>query len=1397
MSIVESKAIVNESQWSNELVFYLNGQRVAVQNPEPEMTLLTYIRTKAKLTGSKLGCGEGGCGACTVMISSYDVESKKISHRAINACLAPLSVAGQHVVTVEGLGSIKSGLHPVQQRMAEFHASQCGFCTPGIVMAMYTFFRNHPNATLEEVEEAMDGNLCRCTGYRPILDAAKSLAQDNKRLAQIMEHEEKEAKLHVPAIIASTAQELASSIDTKPNSSDSGDCGGSGGCGMGDQCCKNQKPETKEQEAPHKIVQSSTASKISQYEPYAPAGSELIFPPALMKYTAPEQRFESGVCTWFSPATLQSMLALKAKYPAAKIVVGNTEVGIETKFKNLKYPYFIGAGRVPELNKIEPRADGIEFGSSVSLTNMKLALQDAATTFKDAEPHKRQTINAFLAQLRWFSSTQIRNAACIAGNIVTASPISDLNPLFQAVNARLTLQALGEEPRTVSARDFFLDYRKVDLRPNEVLLSVFLPFSRPLEFVQSYKQSKRREDDIAIVSNGSRVHLEKRGNDYVVKDLTLSYGGMNKITVCAPKTAEYFQGKVWNEETLKGAYGVLAEDLPLAPGTPGGMVEYRRTLCASFLFKFFLHVNLSLCQAENSPAVPADAKSAAVQFHRPISSGAQLYQVPEDPNTVVGSDRQHMSGQAHTTGEAIYADDMPDIHGMTHCALVVSTKAHAEIVSMDFSLAEKADGVVGIVTAKDVPGDNMIGDIFHDEELLATRFVYHVGQVVAVVVADTQVKAQRAAQLVKIEYKELPAILSIEDAMEKNSFQGPTHVVETGDVKAAFAEGDLVVVEGDMKIGGQEHFYLETNACVAQPMEQGEFIVHASTQNPSKTQDYLAQVLNVPSNHVVCKVKRMGGGFGGKETRTMHHSCFAALSAHKFKRPSRLCLDRDMDMLNTGARHPFYARYKASCSRDGKLHALDVKLFANGGYSFDLSGPVLDRALLHIDNTYRWPNLRAEGRVALTHLPSNTAFRGFGGPQGMMVAEVVVEHLARKAGIDQAAFREKNLYREGDATPYGQKLENFTLGKTWHELKERLDMPKLQANIGEFNAGNRYRKRGLALTPVKFGISFTATFLNQGGALVLVYKDGSVLISHGGTEMGQGLHTKMCQIAASALGVPLEKVHCSETATDKVANTSATAASFSSDLNGYAVLDACQQIKGRLQPLFDKHPSKTWDEIVKMAYFERVDLCAHGFHKVPDVWMDWEHGRGHPFRYYTSGSAASVVEVDVLTGDFQVLSTDIVMDLGRSLNPIIDVGQIEGAFAQGMGWCTMEELVFGNKHFPWIQPGSLFTRGPGAYKIPGFNDVPIRFNIHLLKDTPNPHAVYSSKAVGEPPLFLAASVFFAIKEALLAARVQNGLSNEYFHVDSPATCERIRMASPDQMTSQFTQDPAFRPKINC
>lgn len=1455
----EAVSAFQQKGYRTKPILFVNGEQVpdaVVAKARPNQTLLSFLRDEMGLTGSKLGCAEGGCGACTVMLSTVvDPADKKIKHFSVNACLMPVLAAdGCHVTTVEGIGTVKNdNLHPIQKAMVDMHGSQCGFCTPGIIVSIYTLFANH--ASLPQIEEHLDGNLCRCTGYRPIWDAARSLCDDTETIR--------------------------------------------GPCGIACRDCPEREEceqECNVQDKKVEMISSSSADKMKQYKETFLKDKEswsqqpnVMFPKALLDgqevkelakplMVVDRTEYHAGG-TWFKPTTFQGLLSLLQEFggngtSTCKIVVGNTEVGIETRFKHAVYPRLIHPSEsIEEIFGFAVASANIEIGSCCPLSTIQHKCSDISTQSTSL----KRTALPIHDMLRWFASTQIRNVACLGGNLVTASPISDMNPMLACLGAKLILSSLEKDGSTITRRavpvsDFFLKYRTVDLKPTELVERIEVPIVNSLlEYVKPFKQARRREDDISIVTSGMRMRLAVRDGKYVIDDISIAFGGMAPTTIMSVKTMEALKGAEFNAESFKKATAVLLDEMKLPEEVPGGQAAYRMTLASSFLYKFYLSAAEELradCEAYKSnpssypdiselpPAPETDPSEATatrnfISAQKPSSSGTQFYPAPKvakgceekilpkvEPMakkdaSAVGQPTPHMSGPLHCTGEALYTDDIPLPPKTLQAALVLSNECGRILESMDITPALAVPGVAGVFTfddLKSIGGKNEMGPIFKDEVLFLPvgSKVTTVGQVLGVCVAETLEAAELGARSVEVSYSgdAGKVIVTIADAIEANSFyEASRHKLVRGDATVLdnlvatpkgstdAKVGDTIAVAGSFSCGAQEHFYLETNSTLAVPSEANtNLTIYASTQAATKTQTFCALTTGTPAMKVVCHMKRMGGGFGGKETRSVFASCAAAVAAKCSSRPVRLTLPRDVDMSITGTRHAFSFDYKASAQiteSGAKLVAMDIKLFNNGGHAFDLSGPVMDRALFHVDGCYYFPNFRAEGVVCKTSQAPHTAFRGFGGPQGIAACEHVMDHLALACKVSGDDFRRNNMYQARQATHFGMILDEDYGGKwnvpsMWDRLATELDVPKHRAAAAEFNAKNKWVKRGISLVPTKFGIAFTAKYMNQGGSLVHLYTDGTVLVSHGGTEMGQGLHTKVCQVAAQAFGIPVEDVYVNDTSTDKVANTIPTAASHSTDMYGMSTLDACRQIIARLDPIRKKlGPDATLKEIASAAFMERIDLSAHGFFRLIDsrCGYDWakekpddfpadqpaNSWKGHPFNYFTQGVCFAEVEVDTLTGNHRTLRSDVIIDVGSSINPAIDIGQVEGAFIQGMGWSTIEEVVYADDDHTWIRPrGKLFTTGPGTYKIPSFNDVPEVFNVSLQENVDNPFAVHSSKAIGEPPFFLGSCVFYAIKDAVRATRKQNLGTDEYFEFRMPATSERIRMFCGDQLAKEAT-----------
>jgi xanthine dehydrogenase large subunit len=738
---------------------------------------------------------------------------------------------------------------------------------------------------------------------------------------------------------------------------------------------------------------------------------------------------------------------------------------------------------------------------------------------------------------------------------------------------------------------------------------------------------------------------------------------------------------------------------------------------------------------------------------------------------IVGQPIPHESAREHVTGEAVYLDDLPPLRGELLVDFVGSSLAHARIRSVDVTAAARVDGVVGVYTCADVPGENTFGPVFHDEELLAREVCHYIGQPVVALAATSRAALEAAKTAVRIDLEELPAVLEIEDAIARRQFIGPTRRIARGDATAALTAAEHVL-EGTFHSGGQEHFYLEPQAALAVSGEGGQLVIHSSTQNPTEIQVVAARCLGLRQNQVVCVCRRMGGGFGGKETQAAHPALLAALVAFLTRRSARVVLSCDQDMRVTGKRHPYQARYRVGFAADGRLTALTTDFYSNGGFSADLSLAVLERTLLHADNAYYIPDVEFTGTVCRTNLPSNTAFRGFGGPQAVAAIENVIEEVAAFLGLDAYEVRRRNCYGgEGrNVTPYGQVVADNTLPALLEQLAETARYKQRLAEVRAFNADSQAWLQGLALVPVKFGISFTRRTLNQANALVHIYLDGSIQVSTGGTEMGQGLNTKVRQLVADQFALPVDAVVVMPTSTEKNNNTSPTAASASTDLNGTAAVQACEVLRQRLAEVAARHFASaaegleaspvhvrfedghvfdarrpgfrfTFRELVGLAYEQRVNLGERGFYATPGVDFNRETGKGNPFLYYTTGAAVAEVLIDRFPGDVQVTRAVILIDLGRSINPAIDRGQVVGGFVQGLGWVTTEELRY-------AASGELLSHSPTTYKVPNVTDVPPVFRVDFFQGGEERLNLYGSKAVGEPPLLLAVSVWAAVKHAL-------------------------------------------------
>uniref|UniRef100_A0A663MG96 Aldehyde oxidase 1 n=1 Tax=Athene cunicularia TaxID=194338 RepID=A0A663MG96_ATHCN len=1254
------------------------------------------------------------------MISTYEPASKKIRHYSANACLLPIcSLYGAAVTTVEGVGSTKTRVHPVQERLAKCHGSQCGFCTPGMVMSIYTLLRNHPEPTSEQMIAALAGKYCHFLICRYVLEPLNHFLQI--------------------------------------------------------------------------LCVSTRLFSTDEFQPLDPT-QELIFPPELMRMAENQPKrtlsFHGERMTWISPVSLDELLDLKASYPKAPLLVGNTSVGPEMKFRGVFHPIVIAPARIPDLNVVKCLDDGLTLGAACSLSVVKDILTNAVVEFPE---EKTKVFSAVLQQLRTLAGEQIRNMASLGGNIVSRKSTSDLNPILAASNCMLNLASRGRK-RQIPLRDIFADgVGNNTITPEEILVSVHIPYSRKGEYVSAFRQAPRRENALPVTNAGMRVLFEE-GTD-TIKDLSIFYGGAVSTTVCAKQTCRTLIGRHWNKQMLDEACRLVLKEIALPGSDSGEKVDYKKTLIVSFFYRFFLEVSQSLKTMVNYlsgnslpfqdpchyPGIPMEYRSVLQDFKTKMPQSIQIYQdiepsqSPQDP---VGRPVMHQSGIKHATGEAVYVDDLPSVDGELFLAVVTSSRAHAKIVSIDTSEALKGPGVFDIITAHDVPATNEFYYSDDPEIIFARNKVICVGQIVCAVVADSDDHAKQAAAKVKIEYEVLePVILTIE-AIQHNSFFEPKRKLEQGNVDRAFETVDNII-EGEIHIGGQEHFYIETQSVLVVPKgEDKEMDVYVSTQHPAIIQEMVAASLGVPANRIMCHVKRVGGAFGGKLLKAGLLASVAAVAANKTSRAVRLILSRGDDMLITGGRHPFIGKYKVGFMKDGRIRAVDAKYYINGGCTPDESVLVAEVSLLKMDNAYKIPNLRCRAYACKTNLPSNTAFRGFGFPQSALVTETWITGVADKVGLSPEKIREINMYKENEQTHFKQKLDPQNLIRCWNECMEKSAYYSRKTAVNEFNKQNYWKKKGIAIVPMKFPFGLGTRYLSQAAALVHIYTDGSVLLTHGGIEMGQGIHTKMIQVASRELNIPMSCIHFCETSTTTVPNACASVGSAGTDVNGMAVKDACQTLMKRLQPIINKNPKGTWNDWIKEAFEQSVSLSATGYFRGYNENMDWEKGEGQPFTYFLYGAACSEVEINCLTGDHKNIRTDIVMDIGCSINPAVDIGQIEGAFVQGIGLYTMEELKYSPE-------GVLYTRGPDQYKIPAVCDIPEQFSVSLLSSSQNPYAIYASKGIGEAGLFLGCSVFFALRDAVTRVRNERGLKKT-FALNSPLTAEQIRASCTDDFTEMPT-----------
>jgi xanthine dehydrogenase/oxidase len=1371
-----AKSTVVDNSYSNELIFWLNGTKMEISNPDPTITLTDFLHSIG-LTGTKIGCGQGGCGACTVMLSHRDPVTGNAVHRPVNSCLRPLcAVDGFMVTTTEGIGSVRRGLDPTQYCIAKNNGTQCGFCTPGFVMNTHAYLQHNPEATQQELENIYGGNLCRCTGYRPILAGVRTLACDYDE-----------------------------------------------GCDKSQRCLIDPSFNVKVNSELAKIDLSQTPA--------------FNLPPRLLHFAGSGRE-------WFRPNTLDEVMRIKKQLVEAhgresvRLVFGNTASGV---YPGEKPTYLIDISRAQELTALIESESKITVGAT---TPIQTLLEFAETIGTKIGSELGHGLEALAYHGQFIAGLQVRSAGSVAGNIFMTRDHASHGAAFPS-DLFTVLSALGTQV-TIASHQYdngrkqfeLIDMPPTEELPDDAIIVCFdIPFTRKDEFLQTYRIARRPQMAHPIVNAGFRVRINESGK-IEPGELTIIYGGLATMTYRARQTEKFLHGKEWTAETLRAALPVLKKEVQECTVTmdeEGITNAYRMQLAETFFYKFFLHVALK----RNPESVNAKFTSAANHDIRALSTGTQEYtEYPEQfPLTLPYIKR---AAFVQTSGEIRYTQDIALPFGGMHGQIVMSSRPHAKfsftkntpgLEPLKELLKKQFPGFKDLVTAADVPpgGSNLIG-LGGDDPVFSDGLVTSVGAPIAMVLADTIPCAREAVEFISnecIAYEDLPAVVTLEEAIKQNTAMPMILTSADPDedinqrmptIERAGSNQEWLkdpskpmsgtsVAHGKLNTPATAHFYMETMCALVMPGPYDQMTVYSSTQSPNGTQNSIAKALGVKLNQITIVLEQIGGGFGGKQHRANIVGAQAAVGAQKHNRPVRLLYDRATDMQMVGKHHPYHGEYDVAFTDDGIIKGMRLDFKSEAGDTYDCSFAVLDLSLLTADGCYMVETLQANGTCYRTNKTSNTAFRTFGVMQMWTILETVIERvsfeLTKKLGrkVWPEEIREKNMYRNGtpqsyDKTHFGQELDFCNIREIWDELKKTSEFDKRASEVEEFNKNNRWRKRGITMVPQKHGIAFTEPrgSLNSSSAFLNVnMADGSVIIHNGAVEMGQGVHTKIAQLAANTLGIPLEFIRIAGNSSDCISNAPATAASTGFDLNGGAVEKACRVLRNRLEEFclnmeqFVPHNriedwrtnwSEKWNEIIFKAWFNRVNLSAAELYKSPHYkGPSYRNPQGKPFLYFSYGAAVTEVEIDVLTGEHKIIRADVVFDGCKSPNAAIDIGQIEGGYVQGAGMVTTEELVYDHD-------GRLVTDNIWSYKPPCTKSIPLDFRTRLHPVSPERNArellaeqqaVKSTKAFTESSLTLGATVYFALIHAIIDAHADStGGKKEWIDVELPLTCQRIQ-----------------------
>ncbi|XP_052146306.1 probable aldehyde oxidase 2 [Oryza glaberrima] len=1334
----------SEAAAARPVVVTVNGERYEAVGVDPSTTLLEFLRTRTPVRGPKLGCGEGGCGACVVVVSKYDAVADEVTEFSASSCLTLLgSLHHCAVTTSEGIGNSRDGFHAVQRRLSGFHASQCGFCTPGMCMSIYSALaradrcssRPSPppgfsKLTAAEAEKAVSGNLCRCTGYRPIVDACKSFAAD-------VDLED----LGLNAFWKKGADDERADVGKLPAYS-----GGAAVCTF---------PE---------FLKSEIRSSMGQANGGAPA----------VAVTG------DG---WFHPKSVEEFHRLfDSKLfdeRSVKIVASNTGSGVY-KDQDLHDKY-INISQIPELSAINRSSKGVEIGAVVSISKAIEILSDGGAVFRKIADHLSKVASSF-----------VRNTATIGGNIIMAQRLSfpsDIATVLLAAGSTVTIQVAAK--RMCITLEEFLKQPPCDSRT--LLVSISIPDWGSDDGItfESFRAAPRPLGNAVSYVNSAflaRSSVDGSSGSHLIEDVCLAFGAFGaEHAIRAREVEEFLKGKLVSAPVILEAVRLLKGVVSPAEGTTHP--EYRVSLAVSYLFRFLTSLANGLDEPENANVPNGSctngtangSANSSPEKHSNVDSSdlpikSRQEMVFSDEYKPVGKPIEKTGAELQASGEAVYVDDIPAPKDCLYGAFIYSTHPHAHIKDINFRSSLASQKVITVITAKDIPtGGENIGSCFPmlgDEALFVDPVSEFAGQNIGVVIAETQKYAYMAAKQAVIEYSTenlQPPILTIEDAVQHNSyFPVPPFLAPTpiGDFNQAMSEADHKIIDGEVKLESQYYFYMETQTALAIPDEDNCITLYVSAQLPELTQNIVARCLGIPYHNVRIITRRVGGGFGGKAMKTMHVAAACAVAAFKLRRPVRMYLDRKTDMIMAGGRHPMKVKYSVGFKSDGKITGLHFDLGMNGGISPDCS-PVLPVAIVGALKKYNWGALSFDIKVCKTNVSSKSAMRAPGDAQGSFIAEAIVEHIASTLSVDTNAIRRKNLHDfESLKVFYGNSAgdpSTYSLVTIFDKLASSPEYQQRAAMVEHFNAGNRWKKRGISCVPITYDVRLRPT-----PGKVSIMNDGSIAVEVGGVEIGQGLWTKVKQMTAFALGQLcddggeglIDKVRVIQADTLSMIQGGFTGGSTTSETSCEAVRKSCAALVERLKPIKEKAGTLPWKSLIAQASMASVKLTEHAYW-TPDPTFT---------SYLNYGAAISEVEVDVLTGETTILRSDLVYDCGQSLNPAVDLGQVEGAFVQGIGFFTNEEYATNSD-------GLVIHDSTWTYKIPTVDTIPKQFNVELINSARDHKRVLSSKASGEPPLLLASSVHCAMREAIRAARKEfagAGGSPLTFQMDVPATMPIVK-----------------------